>query len=152
MGIIVTPLPKRWKGAGGGYRLPNLLSSLTETRVYPNLNAVRFGDSVTALMQLSRSSWRKAVVLLAVVAIFVHVSTRTFHGISVTNPSVESYPPHAKHQNLNADAFELVHPVSPVSMLLRVAAPHAPPQELRVHVTRFTESLYNRPPPVSSLL
>jgi|ERR1700746_1342309 hypothetical protein len=103
-------------------------------------------------MQLSRPTWRKFVILLAVMAIFVHVSTRTFHGISATNPSVQGYPPLAKHQNLNADAFELVHPVSPVSMLLPVAAPHAPPEELQIHVARFTESLYNRPPPAFFLL
>lgn len=103
-------------------------------------------------MQLSRFPWRKLVILLAVVAIFVHVSTRTFHWISVSHPSVQAYPPHAKHQNLSADAFELVHPVSPISMLLPVASPHAPPEELQIHVARFTESLYNRPPPAFSLL
>ena len=103
-------------------------------------------------MRFSRPSWRKFVILLAVMLIFVHVSTRTFYGVSANNASVQAYPSHAKHQNLNADAFVLAHPVSPVSMLLPVAAPHAPPQELQIHVTQFTESLYNRPPPAFSLL
>lgn len=103
-------------------------------------------------MKRRRFCWRKFVILLAVMAICVHVSTRTFHGISVSSPNVQAYPPHVKHQHLNADAFELVHPMSAVSMLLPVAAPHAPPEELQIHVVRFTESLYNRPPPAFSLL
>ena len=97
-------------------------------------------------------SWRNLVILLAVLSICVHVSTRTFHSISLNHPGVQAYPPHAKHQNLNLDAFELIHPVSPLAMLLPVAAPHAPPEKPHFRAVAFSDCLYNRPPPAFSLL
>jgi hypothetical protein len=101
----------------------------------------------------SRFSCRHVVVLLAILAISLSVATRTFHGFSFDHPSVQSNASQAMRQHLAADAVVLTNPVSDLgAMLLPMAAPHAPPDEVPVHTLVFTESLYNRPPPSISLL
>ena len=102
-------------------------------------------------MQFSRPSIRSLVVLVAVLSIAVHVSTRSFHPIDLTHPTAQANAP-TKHQHLDADAFELIDPVLPTAMLQPLAAPHVPPEEAPPQVVEFADSLYNRPPPASSLL
>jgi len=93
------------------------------------------------------------VVLLAILAISASVATRTFHAFDLYHPSVQTDPSRAMRQHLDADAVALAGPISDLgTMLLPVAAPHAPPAEVPVHTIIFTESLYNRPPPSISLL
>jgi len=101
----------------------------------------------------NRFSVRQGLVLLAILAIFASVATRTFHGFAVDHPSVRTDASHAKRQHLDADAVVLTNPVSNLgAVLLPVAAPHAPPSEPRVHTVELTQSLYHRPPPPISLL
>ena len=93
------------------------------------------------------------MVLLAILAISVSVATRTFHGTLFDHAQVQTDQSHAMRQHLAADAFVLTNPVSNLStMLLPVAAPHAPPTDPQVRTVELTESLYNRPPPSISLL
>ena len=101
-----------------------------------------------------RFSGRNVVVLLAILAISVSVATRTFHGFDLYHASVQSAQSHAMRQHLAADAVVLTAPVSTLStMLLPVAAPHAPPTDPQVRtVVELTDSLYHRPPPSISLL
>jgi hypothetical protein len=101
----------------------------------------------------SRFSVRHVVVLLAVLAISASVATRTFHAFDLDHPSAQSDPSRATRQHLDADAVAFAQPVSDLgTLLLPVAAPHAPPAEVPVHTILFTESVYNRPPPPISLL
>jgi hypothetical protein len=101
----------------------------------------------------NRFSVRHAVVLLAIFAICVSVTTRMFHSFDFNHSSVHADPSHAKRQHLDADAFVVTRPVSTLgTMLLPVAAPHAPPADAQVPAFELTESLYNRPPPSISLL
>lgn len=100
-----------------------------------------------------RISGRDAVVLLAILAISISVATRTFHFVAFDHPTVQADPSHALRQHLDADAVCLSKPVSNLAvMLLPVAAPHAPPADPQVRSVVLIESLYNRPPPVLSLL
>jgi hypothetical protein len=100
-----------------------------------------------------RFSVRHVVVLLAILAICVSVTTRMFHSFDFDHPSAHADPSHAMRQHLDADAFVVTRPVSIVgTMLLPVAAPHAPPVDVQVPTFELTESLYNRPPPSISLL
>lgn len=101
----------------------------------------------------SRLSCRHVVVWIAILAISLNVATRTFNGFSFDHPSVQSNASQAMRQHLAADAVVLTNPVSDLgTMLLPVAAPHAPPDEVPIHALIFTESVYNRPPPSISLL
>jgi len=101
----------------------------------------------------SRFSVRQVVVLLAILAICVSVTTRMFHSFDFDHPSVYQDPSHAMRQHLDADAFAVTRPVSIVgAVLLPVAEPHAPPVDVQIPAFELAESLYNRPPPSISLL
>jgi hypothetical protein len=102
-------------------------------------------------------SWRfparHVLVSLAILALSLSVTTRVFHGFGLALPSAQAYAASATRQHLAADAVELTSPFLPFAeMLLPVAAPHAPPAESTVYTVEFSEVLYNRPPPFSSLL
>src|ERR1035437_277576 len=100
----------------------------------------------------NRFSIRHVVVLLAIFAICVSVTTRMFHSVDFDHPSAHADPSHAMRQHLDADAFVVPRPVSIVGTgLLPVAKPHAPPVDVQVPTFELTESLYNRPPPSISL-
>lgn len=101
----------------------------------------------------SRISWQKLVILLAILAISASVATRTFHDFNYTQTSAHGDASNAKRQHLDADAYELIRPFSQLAeTLLPVAAPPAPPAEPNLRDAELVESLYNRPPPASSLL
>ncbi|MGB9203806.1 MAG: hypothetical protein WCB94_07485 [Terriglobales bacterium] len=101
----------------------------------------------------SRFSVRHVVVLLAIFAICVSVTTRMFHHFDFDHSSVHADPSRGMRQHLDADAFVVTRPVSTAgTMLLPVAAPHAPPVDVQIPTLELTESLYNRPPPSISLL
>lgn len=103
--------------------------------------------------EASRFSGRHVVALLAILVISVSVPTRTFHGTLLDHASVQTDQSHAMSQHLAADAVCLTSPVSNLgTMLLPVAAPHAPPADPRVRTVKITGSVYNRPPPSISLL
>jgi hypothetical protein len=99
-----------------------------------------------------RISWQRIIVSLAILALTVSVATRTFHGFYPEDPSAQSSPTHTMRQHLAADAVEVTNPVLHfASLLLPVAAPHAPPSEPKICSVEFSKSLYNRPPPSVSL-
>ena len=101
----------------------------------------------------NRFSVRHVVVLLAIFAICVSVTTRMFHSFDFDQSSAHADPSHAMRQHLDADAFVVTRPVSIVgTMLLPLAEPHAPPVDVAVPTFGLAESLYNRPPPSISLL
>jgi len=102
--------------------------------------------------QALRFSWRRLVILVAVIAVVAGVATRTFHDSCVVHPTAQDDSPNAKHQHLDNDAFALAEPLPQVSNLLPAATPHAPPREFSVVSVEVPEYLYNRPPPDSSLL
>ena len=100
-----------------------------------------------------RISWRHVIVSLAILALTVSVATRTFHGSYPEQASAQASAPQAMRQHLATDAIELTNPVSQFAVLpLPVAAPHAPPAEPDPRSVEFSESLYDRPPPSTSLL
>lgn len=104
-------------------------------------------------MQTRRLSFRRVVILLAIIALTMSVATRVFHDLDVARVNVHSDPSQGMRQHLAADAFTLVAPNARFAiMLLPVAAPHAPPAEPLVRTVDLEESLYNRPPPCISLL
>ncbi len=101
----------------------------------------------------NRFSVRHVVVLLAIFAICVSVTTRMFHSFDFDHSSAHADPSHAMRQHLDADACVVTRPVLIVgTMLLPVAEPHAPSVNVQVPTFELTESLYNRPPPSISLL
>jgi hypothetical protein len=99
-----------------------------------------------------RSFGLRAVALIAILLLSVTLATRTFHEIYLDHPCAQADPSHAMRQHLAADAFVLTSPVMNLGVtLLPVAAPHAPPAEVRVRTVELADSLYNRPPPFSLL-
>ena len=107
---------------------------------------------VTRRQQVQRGWGTYVLILLAVLAISASVATRTFHAARTDSSGAYDGSAGAKHQLLDADAFVLADPVPQLTMLLPVAAPHAPPPELPFRTLELTESLFNRPPPSLSLL
>ncbi len=101
---------------------------------------------------IERFPRRRVVVSLAILALTVSLSTRTFHAFAPEDPSVQSHQSHAMRQYLAADAIEIAPPILRFAdLLLPVVAAPVPPAEPDVRSIEFSESLYNRPPPASYL-
>jgi hypothetical protein len=97
--------------------------------------------------------WRHVVVLAAILALIACVATRTFQGFCFEHPVTHADAGHKKDQRLSSDAVEPIAPVTNMAtMLLPVAAPHAPPAQPVLRDTEFFDALYNRPPPSAALL
>ncbi len=101
-----------------------------------------------------RFSGRQVAVLLAILVISFSIATRhPFQGTLLCHARVQADPSHEMRRQLAADAFVLTNPLSNLcAMLPRVTAPHVLPADPQLCAVEFTESLYNRPPPLISVL
>ena len=114
---------------------------------------VRHSYILIGPMKWTRRSWRHLVIVLAVLAVFTSVATRSFDYSSVHQPTAQCDSLKVERQHLDTDALALAKPMAQlVDTLLPVAAPHAPPREFPVVSVELAEYLYNRPPPACSLL
>jgi hypothetical protein len=98
-------------------------------------------------------TWRHVIVFAAVLALIGSVATRTFQGFCFEHPTTHADAGYKKYQRLSCDAVEPVTRVTNMAtMLLPVAAPHAPPADPVLRDAEFFDALYNRPPPSAALL
>jgi hypothetical protein len=83
-------------------------------------------------------SWRKVVVLLAIFAFSANVATRTFRGVSFSNPTAAADQQGAKRQQQDDDALEIKDPVlQTAAVLFPAGAPHPRLLEPRIRTVDF---------------